>query len=369
MQERPLSKNSNGSLSTSQERVAREEWCRERRVKCLVWDLDNTLWNGILLQDPDVRLREGVVEIIRTLDQRGILHSIASRNDHKDAMAKLEHFGLQNFFIYPQINWGAKSASIRKIADSINVGLDTIGFIDDQAFERDEVQSVHPDVQCFDAEDLADIVERPDLMPRFITEDSKRRREMMQADIIRNQAQESFEGVQDQFLASLDMHLKIYPARESDLERAEELTLRTNQLNTTGRTYSYDELCELRKSQDFHLWVASLEDKYGSHGTIGLALIEILDRDWWIRLLLMSCRVMNRGIGGVMINYIRNRAREAGVRLLADMIMNDRNRMMYMTYKFSHFREVDHSADVTIFQNDLTQNQSFPTYLRITARK
>lgn len=354
------------SLAAKQERAAREEWRRERKTKCLVWDLDDTLWHGILLEDTDVTLRDGVSEVIQELDERGILQSIASRNDHNAAITKLKQFGLHDCFLYPQINWGPKSASVRRIAESINIGLDTIGFIDDQAFERDEVNSAHAEVLCFDVADLSNILERPEMMPRFITEESRHRREMLQADIIRNEAEEAFEGAQDQFLASLGMRLSIYPAREADLKRAEELTLRTNQLNTTGRTYSYEELDELRKSPDYELWVASLEDKYGKHGTIGLALVEKCSGDWWIRLLLMSCRVMNRGIGGVMINYIRDRAREAEVRLMAEMIMNDRNRMMYMTYKFSHFKEFDITNEVTIFENDLAQVQPFPNYLHIS---
>jgi FkbH-like protein len=363
-----MSKVSRSSLLTQHEQAAKEEWRRERKIKCLVWDLDNTLWDGILLEDSDVSLREGVVEVLRTLDERGILHSVASRNDYEMAMSKLEYFGIDEYFVYPQINWGAKSGSIEQVARSINIGMDTIALIDDQAFERDEVMSVHPEVQCFVAADLISIPDRPAMTPRFVSDESRQRRSMLQADMVRKQAEESFAGAQDQFLASLDMRLEIFPAGESDLKRAEELTLRTNQLNTTGRTYSYDELDELRLSENFHLWVARLDDKYGSHGTIGLALIEKLEREWWIRLLLMSCRVMNRGIGGVIITYIRNRAREAGVRLLSDMIINDRNRMMYMTYKFNHFRETDQSGDMTIFESDLSQIQPFPDYLRVKAR-
>jgi len=348
--------------------AAKDEWRHERKIKCLVWDLDHTLWDGVLLEDQDVRIREGVVEVLQTLDQRGILHSIASRNDYDSALSKLRQFGIDHYFIYPQINWGAKSSSVHQIATAIDIGMDTIALVDDQAFERDEVMSEHPDVQCFDALDLASIPDRPEFMPRFISDESSQRRKMMQANVLRQEAEESFDGAQDKFLASLKMHLQIYPARESDLQRAEELTLRTNQLNTTGRTYSYDELNDLRLSEDFHLWVAHLTDKYGSHGTIGLVLIEKLEHDWWIRLLLMSCRVMNRGVGGVMISYIRDRAREAGVRLLADMIINDRNRMMYMTYKFNHFREIDRSGDVTILENDLGRIQPIPDYLRVDIR-
>jgi len=350
------------------EEAARKEWRKERKIKCLVWDLDNTLWSGILLEDRHVKLRDEAVAVIRTLDSRGILHSIASRNDFDTAMTKLEEFGLRDYFIYPQIGWGAKSAFIAHIAKSINIGLDTLAFIDDQPFERDEVNSVHTEVQCYDAADLVTLVDNPEMMPRFISDESRHRRQMVQAEITRSHIEESFEGAQDQFLASLEMRLDIFPAREQNLKRAEELTLRTNQLNTTGRTYSYDELDQLRKSEDFHLLLASLEDRYGSYGTIGLVLIEKLDQEWWIRLLLVSCRVMNRGIGGAIITYVREQAKKNGVRLLAEMISNDRNRMMYMTYKFNHFREVGQSVDVTIFENDLSRIPPYPSYLRITSR-
>jgi len=348
-------------------RVHSGELRKEKKIKCLVWDLDNTLWTGVLLEDPHVTLRDEVVDIIHTLDRRGILHSIASRNDRDAAIGQLQEFGLQGYFIHPQINWGAKSASIARIAEAINIGIDTLAFIDDQPFERDEVLSVHPEVYCYDVADMARIVDRTEMMPRFVSDESRHRREMLQAEITRNEIEESFEGAQDKFLTSLDMQLVICPAREQDLERAEELTLRTNQLNTTGRTYSYDELNDLRKSNDHHLLVARLKDKYGSYGTIGLALVEKHDSGWWIRLLLMSCRVMNRGIGGAIITHIRQLARNAGEKLFADMMVNNRNRMMYMTYKFNHFREIEKSGDLTVLENDLSQIPPFPGYLTVSA--
>jgi len=250
----------------------------------------------------------------------------------------------------------------------LNIGIDSLAFIDDQAFERDEVAYAHPGVHCIDAADLGRVIDMQEMMPRFITADSRRRRHMYRADIQRKEAEERFDGARDEFLASLDMTLTISPAREEDLKRAEELTERTSQLNTTGYTYSFHELDEFRRSDRHHLWVAGLEDRYGNYGTIGLALIETGEQEWWIRLLLMSCRVAGRGAGGGFINHIRNRAREAGVRLLAEMIPNERNRMMYMTYKFNHFRETNHSGDRVIFENDLGQEQDFPAYFRLVLR-
>lgn len=144
-------------------------------VKCVVWDLDNTVWDGVLLEDGDVKLRPGVVEVIRTLDGRGILHSIASRNDHDAAMAKLEEFGIAEYFLYPQITWDNKSDSIRVIAETINIGIDTLAFVDDQPFERDEVSYAHPQVLCVDALDAERLPDLPRMQPRFVTEDSRER--------------------------------------------------------------------------------------------------------------------------------------------------------------------------------------------------
>src|SRR5262245_32628702 len=95
----------------------------ERKIiKLLVWDLDNTMWLGTLLEGDNVRLREGALATLETLDKRGILHSIASRNDNESAMKKLREIGIDEYFLYPQVNWNSKAANIRTIAGSINIG-------------------------------------------------------------------------------------------------------------------------------------------------------------------------------------------------------------------------------------------------------
>ncbi len=92
------------------------------KIKCVVWDLDHTLWDGVLLEDGDVRLRPGVVEHIRRLDAMGVLHSVASKNDHSAALAKLREFGIEDLFLWPRISWNAKSSSIEAIAKKLNLG-------------------------------------------------------------------------------------------------------------------------------------------------------------------------------------------------------------------------------------------------------
>ena len=334
-----------------------------RSIKCVVWDLDNTVWDGILLEDREVTLRPHVVHILKTLDERGILHSIASRNDHSAAMAKLKEFGIEEYFLYPQINWNSKAASIVRIAQDINIGLDAIAFVDDQPFEREEVAFTHGQVLCVDSGLLEDFLDLPALNPRFITEDSRQRRRMYMADIARNRVEADYVGPQEEFLATLGMVFTIAPCREEDLQRAEELTVRTNQLNTTGYTYSYEELDELRQSPRHKLLVSSLDDKHGTYGKIGLTLIELGEEVWTVKLLLMSCRVMSKGVGTIMIHHVLRMAKEAGVRLRAEFVSNDRNRQMLITYRFAGFKEVERAGEVSIMENDYSAIQPPPPYV------
>jgi FkbH-like protein len=335
----------------------------KQSIKCVVWDLDNTVWDGILLEDAEVRLRPHVVQILKTLDERGILHSIASRNDHDVAMAKLEELGIEEYFLYPQINWNSKAASIAQIAQDINIGLDAIAFVDDQPFEREEVAFTHDKVLCVDSALLEDFLDRPELNPRFITEDSRLRRRMYMADIERNRVEAEYVGPTEEFLATLGMVFTIAPCREEDLKRAEELTVRTNQLNTTGYTYSYEELNELRQSPRHRLWISSLEDRHGTYGKIGLTLLEMDGDVWTVKLLLMSCRVMSKGVGTIMIHHVLRLAKEAGAKLRAEFVSNDRNRQMLITYRFAGFKEIAREGEVAIMENDYSAIQPPPPYV------
>lgn len=340
-----------------------------QKIKCVVWDLDHTIWDGILIEDRRVTLKKNIRNIIEALDQRGILQSIASRNNLSQAMEKLKEFKLDHYFLYPQIGWDSKSVSVREIARQINIGLDTVAFVDDQGFERDEVRHHNPEVMCIDALAYESILEMPEMNPRFITDESAIRRKMYQADIRRNENEESFEGSKNDFLISLNMEFTISPATEEDLKRAEELTQRTHQLNTTGYTYSYDELDKFRTSDNHLLYVASLTDKYGVYGKIGLALIEKQTRAWRIKLLLMSCRVMSRGVGSILIRHLINEANRNGVKLLAEWVPTDVNRMMYATYKFEGFEEIESDDEIQLLECTKREHIDLPDHLKIVIEK
>jgi FkbH-like protein len=340
-----------------------------KTVKCVVWDLDHTVWNGILLEDERVELRPGVLDIIRELDERGILQSVASRNDHARAMERLDALGIADYFLHPQINWAAKGQNVETIAKKLNIGLDTFLFIDDQPFEREEVAFACPAVRTLDAAELEGFLDRPEMMPEFITDDSRKRRLMYHADIQRQEAEESFQGPSEEFLRGLEMRFTLAPCGEEDLQRAEELTVRTNQLNTTGYTYGYDELNAFRTSPGHVLLVAGLDDRYGSYGKIGLAMVEKTSPEFWtVKLLLMSCRVMSRGVGTIMMSHLMELAKAAGAKLRAEFVPNGRNRMMEVTYRFGGFREVERRGEMILFEHDLAAIAPFPEYVHVDVR-
>lgn len=335
-------------------------------VKCVVWDLDNTLWDGILLESDDVRLTAGIADIIKEIDRRGILQSIASKNEPDHAMAKLRQLGLSEYFLYPQIGWSAKSSALGVITEELNLGIDTFLFIDDQQFERDEVQSVHPEVLCVDAADCRTLLALPRMNPRFITEDSVNRRRMYLEDDRRKVEQKAFKGPEKKFLESLQMRFSIAQAAEHDLQRVEELTVRTNQLNSTGVTYGYAELDAFRRSPDHRLLICELVDRYGSYGKIGLALVKKRPDELRVRLILMSCRVVSRGVGAVLLSYVLQVAARTGRRMVCDFRHTGKNRMMYATLKFQGFTDVTGPDGETVAMASDGQNvPGFPDYIEV----
>lgn len=333
------------------------------KIKCVVWDLDNTLWNGVLLEDESVLLREGVKDTIVELDNRGILQSIASKNNFEDAWAKLKELDVEKYFLYPQIHWGKKSDSISLIAKEINIGIDTIAFIDDQEFERDEVNFSCPMVRCYSSENVKRLLDCSDFMPNFITCDSTKRREMYFNEICRNKDEALFDGSSEEFLYSLKMELSITNATKTDLQRVEELMVRTHQLNSTGYVYDYETLCNLIDSEKYALYVIGLKDKYGDYGKIGIVLLELQDKIWIIRLFLLSCRVMSKGIGGSVLQYIAQMAENLHYELTAEFIHNGKNRMLYLTFLLNGFVEEKIDGKTILKYKNSKQQKALPGYI------
>ena len=337
------------------------------KVKCVVWDLDNTIWDGILSEDYHVILKPDILNIIKELDRRGILQSISSKNETQSAMDKLKEFEIDEYFLYPQINWNSKSENILKIRDHLNFGIDTFAFIDDQIFEREEVSYSLPDVLCIDAADYGGILDMEEMVPKYVTEDSKQRRLLYMHDIVRKEKEEAYSGSADEFLKTLNMKFILTQAVEEDLKRVEELTVRTHQLNSTGTVYSYDELADMIQKDEYEVFVAQLTDKYGDYGKIGISVVLKEKKIWNIKLLLMSCRVISRGVGSVMLNFIMKSALKKGVELRADFIPTDKNRIMYISYKFAGFKEDGKEGEIIKLSADLDKIGPYPEYVEVMA--
>ncbi len=310
---------------------------RPTTVKCLVWDLDNTLWQGTLLEDGEVALPDELRKVVIELDSRGILQSVASRNDHEHAWARLEAFGIADYFVLPEIGWGAKSESVRRIADRLNFAHTAIAFVDDQPAERAEVAFHLPGVRVYPAERAAALPGLPEFTPATSTVDSRRRREMYQAGFRREAERAEAAGPDEEFLRSLGLLMRVAPATPGELSRVEELTLRTSQMNATGVHYSDARLRGLLADPDHEVLVVTLTDRFGPHGAVGVLLLERRPRHWRLKLLATSCRVVSYGVGATLLTWLTDQAARAGVHLAADFRATERNRMMEIAYRFAGF--------------------------------
>ncbi|MGA7050143.1 MAG: HAD-IIIC family phosphatase [Mycobacterium sp.] len=321
-------------------------------VKCLVWDLDDTLWNGTLLEGDRVFIDDEVRRTVEVLDSRGILQSIASKNDHDLAWSRLSELGVAEYFILPQISWNPKSAAISYIAAQLNFSEDRIAFVDDQPAERAEVAFHLPEVRCYSKNQISALHELREFNPKIVTIDASRRRHMYQAAVRRGEYRDEFQGPDDAFLRSLDLRLRIERAAVEDLPRAEELTLRTSQMNATGIHYSEAMLRDLCVDPDHEVMLASLDDRFGSHGVVGLVLVEKHGAYWHLKLLATSCRVVSFGVGTNILNWLISHAADAGVHLVADFRATERNRIMEITYRFLGFNESDCPCHILLPQRD-----------------
>jgi FkbH-like protein len=285
------------------------------QIKCVVWDLDNTLWDGVLIEGDQVRLRAGIPQLLKYLDDRGILLSIASNNDHQSAWTELTRLGVADYFLYPQIDWTPKSRNIAAIAKQLGIGLDTLAFVDDNRFELDEVASTLPGVTRVNAEDALGLINDPRFRGEG-TEDSRLRRRYYKDQIVREEAEENFASDYLSFLASCEITLELGGYFETDRERVAELVQRTNQLNFSGRKYSARELEEIIVDPELEKYVLRCRDKYGAYGTIGFAIVRANPQVLQILDFMLSCRVQRKGIEQAFFSHLLAHHNPGGARSL-----------------------------------------------------
>ena len=273
------------------------------KVKCVVWDLDHTMWDGVLVEDGADRLelKPGMINILQDLDRRGILQSIASKNNDEEAMSVLRRLHVDELFLYPQISWMPKGESLKTIARRLNIGLDSILFIDDQEFERKQVEASCPGVRTLDATQYQAVLAMKECdVP--ITAESASRRKMYKVEQERQQIQESFKDDYKAFLKDCDIRLKISPLTEENLARVHELTQRTNQMNFSGTRYDRDKLKQVLSDPRLDTYVLTCEDRFGSYGIVGFGLVDSSEPR--MTDLMFSCRIQAKRVEHAFLRTI-----------------------------------------------------------------
>jgi len=315
------------------------------KCKCVVWDLDNTLWSGILIEDgvANLRLNVAAANAIKKLDERGVLHSIASKNNADEALEALEHFGIREYFLAPQINWGPKSAAITQIARQLNIGKDSLIFIDDQPFERAEVESAHENVRLLSEQSIDQLLNMPEFdVP--VTDESRQRRLMYREAEQREAAfQDAGVGFID-FLRSCQLQLTIRNLDDGNCDRVHELSQRTNQLNYSGRAVTRAELDRLQHDPaDGAGFVLSCRDKFGDYGIIGFAVVDYGKAG--VDHFFMSCRVQHKKVDHAFFGWLLERMGSRGVeRIRVNFRSTGRNGSAQQVLAEMSFHEIDSGA-------------------------
>lgn len=282
------------------------------KVKCVAWDLDNTIWDGVIGDDgPEgVAIKDSSVSLIKKLDEMGVLNTIVSKNNFDIAWNKLVEIGIDKFFLYPAINWGRKSQSLQAIAKKININIDTFAVIDDSSFERSEISTALPQVRVFDVVEVSSLLSRPEFdIP--VTAESKKRRESYQTDSIRSDIFASWSGNYDDFLRDCGLKMNIFsPKAEDDVNRCIELIQRSNQYNVSGIKRGKEYVDMILTDAKYKSYGYRVEDKYGKYGIVGFVSFWVDGDECLLTDFVMSCRVAQKKVERAFLNWFCNQLAE-----------------------------------------------------------
>lgn len=313
-------------------------------IKCVIWDLDNTVFDGVISEDEALEVRAGMAELLGRLSHHGIISSIASRNDEVIALGALERVGLRSHFVYPQICWSQKSTSVAKILGDLHFRPHDVLFVDDREFERDEVRSRFPDMACDDGSDIATLASR--LQLNGLAEDGPARFRMYQQEEERLTARQGFDGSDADFLATCGIVMEVRGAETADLPRIEELLGRTNQLNSNKLDLKAAELSGILADRETSVLVATISDRYGSYGLSAVAICaEGVSGELQVLTLIVSCRLMGKGVAQALLALIcQGAVRDGRPRVACRYAATDFNRQMHLLFTMNGFTRQGHEA-------------------------
>ena len=299
--------------------------------KCIVLDLDNTLWGGIVGEDGFEGIKLGDDPVGRAyaefqhnllaLNQRGILLAINSKNNFDDAMQIIkEHPNMvlkEDNFTCIRINWNDKAVNMKEISDELNIGLDSMVFFDDDPVNREYVKSNLPEIQTVEISDPSNsskiLKSMNDFQVLKITDEDTTRNKMYLEQRKRTELKTQVGDLQD-FLKQLGISVKIKNADNFTIPRISQLTLKTNQFNLTTRRYQEEDIRKFSQDKDKIVECAQVEDKFGDNGITGVYIINKDNKqEWTIDTFLLSCRIIGRGVEDGMLHQIIEKARKEGV--------------------------------------------------------
>jgi FkbH-like protein len=283
----------------------------KKHVKVVAWDLDNTLWTGILVEDGDgaLRLKPGVLDVIQQLDRRGIVNSVVSKNDMSAVMPLLQRLGAAEYFVFPQVSWEPKSQAVKELIEAFNVGADTIAVIDDSAFERAEISERCPGVRVYAETVYTSMLEMPEFRPA-LSEESAKRREFYRTEERRVVEKTSFGGDYESFLRDCNIKVDVRRTTRETVPRSHEVIQRTNQLNFSGNRYTRDAVDELVQRPNVLPLSISCHDRFGEYGLVGFCLIDRTTET--MTDLMFSCRVQAKRVEHAFLIAVMHWLRDQG---------------------------------------------------------
>jgi methoxymalonate biosynthesis protein len=312
---------------------------QDRAVKCVVWDIDNTLLDGVYLEASEPPPADPVLSsVVHALASRGILQALASRNPPEAAQYVRSVIGAD--FAAGECGWGSKAAAIVRIAADLDIPLDSMAFVDDDMLERAEVAAELPDVLVLTPEDAAEAADWPQFSPAVITDEARRRGQLYAERRRRQDAARVFGGSRDEFLRHVGTRVTIGTARPADAPRLHELSVRTHQLNSGGQPMTETDLSGLLGSPEHEVATLRLADDFGDDGLVGSA---ILARNGGtsmsVPLIMMSCRALGRGALDALLAWTcRTAARAGATELVVPCLVTDRNVPMRLALAAAGFR-------------------------------
>lgn len=290
--------------------------------KCLVLDLDNTLWGGVIGDDglngiqignetPEAEAFTEFQQYVRALKERGIILAVCSKNDdvnaregftHPDSILKLDDFSAF------RANWYPKHENIRNIAETLNIGIDSIVFADDNPVEREIVRSQEPDVAVPElGRNVAKYIDVLDKTGYFetvsLSSDDLQRSSFYADNNVRQVLKSAFANYDD-FLRSLEMKAEIKAFVPIYIDRITQLINKTNQFNVTTRRYTQAEIENISGNGNYVTLYGRLLDKFGDNGLISIIVGEVRNSEIHLDLWLMSCRVLKRGMEEAMFDQM-----------------------------------------------------------------